>query len=121
MPSPLILPSAKRKPMSRSISIWPLLSVSLFALNPLSSALAEAKKSEDSILTLGTVTVQGNTAGSGPLSTSRVLSSVDILGADILENMPVNYSWGTVQSGSRGDAHRIQSRHHFRQNLLSRL
>jgi len=91
MPSLLTLPRAKRISMARSI--WPLQSVSLFALNPLSSALAETKKSEDSILTLGTVTVQGNSAGSGPLSTSSVLSSVDILGADILEKMPVNYSW----------------------------
>ncbi|WP_230202276.1 TonB-dependent receptor [Pseudomonas syringae] len=60
-------------------------------MSPLCSALADTVKAEDSTLTLGTVTVQGAT--SGPLSTSSVLSSVDILGGDILEKMPVNYSW----------------------------
>ncbi|WP_449441309.1 SulP family inorganic anion transporter [Pseudomonas migulae] len=67
------------------------MSVGLFAINPLCSALADAGKVEDSTLTLGTVNVQGT--ASGPLSTSSVLSSVDILGGDILEKMPVNYSW----------------------------
>ena len=70
-----------------------LLTCGLFALAPLPCALAETPKVEDSTLTLGTVTVQGATGSSGPLSTSSVLSSVDILGADILEKMPVNYSW----------------------------
>ncbi len=87
----MTLPRAKRVSVSRPL--WPLLSIGLFALNPLSSALAETGKTEDSTLTLGTVTVQGASASSGPLSTSSVLSSVDILGADILEKMPVNYSW----------------------------
>ncbi len=74
-----------------SIAPWPLLALGLFALNPLSLALAENRESADSALTLGTVNVQAS--ASGPLSTSSVLSSVDILGADILEEMPVNYSW----------------------------
>ncbi len=91
MPARMTLPRAKRVSVSRPL--WPLLSIGLFALNPLSSALAETGKTEDSTLTLGTVTVQGASASSGPLSTSSVLSSVDILGADILEKMPVNYSW----------------------------
>ena len=91
MPARMTLPRAKRVSVSRPL--WPLLSIGLFALNPLSSALAETGKIEDSTLTLGTVTVQGASASSGPLSTSSVLSSVDILGADILEKMPVNYSW----------------------------
>lgn len=91
MPAPLTLPCAKRVCVSRSL--WPLLSVGLFAINPLLLALAEASRTEDSTLTLGTVTVQGATDSNGPLSTSSVLSSVDVLGADILEKMPVNYSW----------------------------
>ena len=91
MPAPLTLPCAKRVCVSRSL--WPLLSVGLFAINPLPLVLAETSKTEDSTLTLGTVTVQGATGSNGPLSTNSVLSSVDVLGADILEKMPVNYSW----------------------------
>jgi iron complex outermembrane receptor protein len=68
-----------------------MMSASLFAMSPLSSALADVARVEDSTLILGTVNVQGST--SGPLSTSSVLSSVDILGGDILEKLPVNYSW----------------------------
>jgi iron complex outermembrane recepter protein len=89
MPSPSTL--LRAKPLSVSRSMWSLLTCGLFALSPLSAALAEATKTEDSTLTLGTVNVQGN--ASGPLSTSSVLSSVDILGSDILEKMPANYSW----------------------------
>lgn len=89
MPTSLTLRHAKRLSVSRSI--WPLMSVGLFAMNPLCSALADAGKVQDSTLTLGAVNVQGT--ASGPLSTSSVLSSVDILGGDILEKMPVNYSW----------------------------
>ncbi|KPW58364.1 TonB-dependent receptor, partial [Pseudomonas syringae pv. berberidis] len=89
MPAPFTLRHAKRLFVSRSI--WPLMSAGLFTMSPLCSALADAVKVEDSTLTLGTVNVQGAT--SGPLSTSSVLSSVDILGGDILEKMPVNYSW----------------------------
>ncbi|NAT57550.1 TonB-dependent receptor [Pseudomonas syringae pv. actinidifoliorum] len=89
MPAPFTLRHAKRLSVSRSI--WPLMSAGLFTMSPLCSALDDTVKAEDSTLTLGTVTVQGAT--SGPLSTSSVLSSVDILGGDILEKMPVNYSW----------------------------
>lgn len=88
MPASLTLRHAKRLFVSRSI--WPLMSVGLFAMDPLCAALADVGKVEDSTLTLGTVTVQGALGNSGPLSTSSVLSSVDILGADILEKMPVN-------------------------------
>ena len=85
MPAPFMLLRAKRRALPRPS--WPLLCIGLFAFNPLADA------SETSALTLGTVTVQGDSVASGPLSTSSVLSSVDILGADILEKMPVNYSW----------------------------
>ncbi len=85
MPAPFMLLRAKRRALPRPS--WPLLCVGLFAFNPLADA------SETSALTLGTVTVQGDSVASGPLSTSSVLSSVDILGGDILEKMPVNYSW----------------------------
>ncbi len=91
MPVLLTAPRAQRHAVSRCL--WPLISAGLFALNPLCSALAQAGKSEDSALTLGAVTVQGASGASGPLSTASLLSSVDILGADILEKMPVNYSW----------------------------
>ncbi len=87
MPAPSCVPGAKRRPGSRYL--WPLLSTGLFTFHP----FATAATTEDSTLTLGTVTVQGSSASSGPLSTASVLSSVDILGADILEKMPVNYSW----------------------------
>jgi iron complex outermembrane receptor protein len=66
-------------------------SIGVFALSPPSLALAEVSKLENSTLTLGAVSIQGS--ASGPLNTSSVLSSVDILGGDILETMPVNYSW----------------------------
>ena len=89
MPAPFTLPHAKCLSVSRSL--WPLLSLGLFAISPLSYALAEASKTENSTLTLGAVNVQGSTGG--PLNASNVLSSVDILGGDILEKMPINYSW----------------------------
>jgi iron complex outermembrane receptor protein len=77
MPAFTTLPRAKAVPVSPSK--WSLLTCGLFALTPLPCALAETAKVEDSTLTLGTVTVQGSSASSGPLSTSSVLSSVDIL------------------------------------------
>ena len=46
MPARMTLPRAKRVSVSRPL--WPLLSIGLFALNPLSSALAETGKTEDS-------------------------------------------------------------------------
>lgn len=85
MPAPCTLPRAPR--IAVPCSLWSLLWANLFALSPLATA------SETSALTLGTVAVLGTSDASGPLSTRRVLSSVDILGADILEKMPVNYSW----------------------------
>lgn len=57
----------------------------------LTLSCASAMASENSTLTLGAVNVTGNSTG--PLATSSVLSSVDILGGDILETMPVTYSW----------------------------
>ncbi|MPQ84139.1 TonB-dependent receptor [Pseudomonas sp. MAFF 730085] len=85
----ITLPRAK--PLFICCSIWPLLSIGMLASSPLSVALADASNLENSTLTLGAVSVQGT--ASGPLNTSNVLSSVDILGADILDKMPVNYSW----------------------------
>lgn len=46
---------------------------------------------DDSALTLGTISITSKP--SGPLSTRSVFSSVDIVGADILENEHVDYSW----------------------------
>lgn len=49
MPASLTLRHAKRLSVSRSL--WPLMSVGLFAMNPLCSALADVGKVEDSTLT----------------------------------------------------------------------
>ncbi|MBV4499306.1 TonB-dependent receptor [Pseudomonas shirazensis] len=73
-------------------SVVPVLAITCAAtLCPLSQAIAQAVPTDNSTLTLGAVTVSGTS--SGPLATSSVLSSVDILGGDILEKMPVAYSW----------------------------
>ena len=73
-------------------SVVPVLAITCAAtLCPLSQAIAQTVPADNSTLTLGAVTVSGTS--SGPLATSSVLSSVDILGGDILEKMPVAYSW----------------------------
>ncbi|WP_231421408.1 TonB-dependent receptor [Pseudomonas sp. Leaf59] len=64
-----------------------MLSVSLLAFSSLASA------DESAALTLGAVAIQGTSGDSGPLGTRGVPGSVDILGADVVEKMPVNYSW----------------------------
>lgn len=78
-------------PASRCTARAVLPVLALFGLNPLSLAIAETLPAENSVLTLGAVNVTGT--DSGPLATTSVLSSVDILGGDILEKMPVAYSW----------------------------
>jgi iron complex outermembrane receptor protein len=60
------------------------------------SALAHAQTAPtdaagDSALTLGSVTISGQAAG--PLSARSVFSSVDILGASLLQDQHVDYSW----------------------------
>lgn len=73
-------------------NVVPVLAITCAAtLCPVSQAIAQAVPTDNSTLTLGAVTVSGTS--SGPLATSSVLSSVDILGGDILEKMPVAYSW----------------------------
>jgi len=55
-------------------------------------AMAQASEaSADSTLTLGTVNISGSAAG--PLAARSVFSSVDILGASVLEDQHVDYSW----------------------------
>lgn len=85
MPAPFTLPRAKR--VAVPCSLWPMLSVSLLAFSSLASA------DESAALTLGAVAIQGTSGDSGPLGTRGVPGSVDILGADVVEKMPVNYSW----------------------------
>ncbi len=85
MPAPFTLPHAKR--VAVPCSLWPMLSVSLLAFSSLASA------DESAALTLGAVAIQGTSGDSGPLGTRGVPGSVDILGADVVEKMPVNYSW----------------------------
>ncbi|UCJ19118.1 TonB-dependent receptor [Pseudomonas sp. MM211] len=63
----------------------------LFALTPLSQAVADTRNTGDSLVTLGAVSVVAGQAG--PLASHNILSSVDVLGADILEKQPVQYSW----------------------------
>ncbi len=68
-------------------SLPPLvLAASLFVHVPITCAEPAA-----SALSLGTTTVTAGTGGS--LQTSSVVSSVDLLGADVLEQQPVLYSW----------------------------
>lgn len=50
-----------------------------------------ASTSGDSTFTLGSVTVQGSQTGK--LSTRNVLTSVDVLGADRIEDQNVNSAW----------------------------
>lgn len=52
---------------------------------------APADAAGDSALTLGSVTISGKAAG--PLSARNVFSSVDILGASLLQDQHVDYSW----------------------------
>lgn len=52
---------------------------------------APAAASDDAALTLGTITVQ--TPSTGTLATRSILSSVDILSADVLQDQHVDYSW----------------------------
>lgn len=63
----------------------------LCCLAPFAQADADSRVDDDSVFTLGTVTVSA--AATGPLDTSNVLSSVDVLGGDVLQTLPVNYSW----------------------------
>lgn len=51
----------------------------------------EATPAQDAVLTLGTVNVTARSKG--PLDARRVFSSVDILGASLLEDQHVDYSW----------------------------
>ncbi|WP_372439152.1 hypothetical protein, partial [Pandoraea sputorum] len=60
----------------------PLLISALFALSPLNQALADASTAGASLVTLGAVTVTGDQAG--PLASRSILSSVDVVGADLL-------------------------------------
>lgn len=50
-----------------------------------------AQPTNDAVFTLGTVTVPS--APSGPLAVRNVLSSVDILGASMVQDQQVDYSW----------------------------
>nr|WP_139159534.1 TonB-dependent receptor [Pseudomonas argentinensis] len=77
--------------LSTSHSAPPLLLSCLFAVTPLSQALADTPHTGDSVVTLGAVSVVAGQAG--PLASRNILSSVDVLGADMLENQPVQYSW----------------------------
>jgi iron complex outermembrane receptor protein len=56
-----------------------------------SHAQDSAGAAADSTLTMGTVTIHGK--ATGPLATRNVSSSVDILGAAVLEDQHVDYSW----------------------------
>lgn len=64
----------------------------LLALSAVPDALAQTTASgEDSALTLGTVEVSGRR--SGPLQLRNVLTSVDLIGADRLQQQQVLYNW----------------------------
>lgn len=74
-------------------SITPVVMCGLFTLAPLSQAIAETRGAGDSIVTLGAVTVTGTGDERGPLNSRNILSSVDAVGAELLEKQPVQYSW----------------------------
>ncbi|WP_233149248.1 TonB-dependent receptor [Herbaspirillum camelliae] len=64
----------------------------LLAFSAVPDALAQTTaSSEDSALTLGTVEVSGRR--SGPLQLRNVLTSVDLIGADRLQQQQVLYNW----------------------------
>ncbi len=86
------------------------------SLSPLSQAVAETLSSDNSTLTLGAVTVSGSMTG--PLATSSVLSSVDILGADIVEKMPVAYSWELFSRAPGVMLTEFNQGHHLGQALV---
>lgn len=66
---------------------------SSFLLSGLLSGLVHAQDGtpDNPALTLGTVRVEA--AATGPLSARRVFSSVDLLGASVLQDKRVDYSW----------------------------
>ena len=67
----------------------PYLAGLLLALAPFDALRAE--EAGDSTLVLGEVEVSSNE--SGPLSARDLASSVDVIGGDLLEQQPVQYSW----------------------------
>lgn len=67
----------------------PYLAGLLLALAPFDALRAE--EAGDSTLVLGDVAVSSNE--SGPLSARDLASSVDVIGGDLLEQQPVQYSW----------------------------
>ncbi|XAH23775.1 TonB-dependent receptor [Xylophilus sp. GW821-FHT01B05] len=70
---------------------FPLSPLALLALGFAGPLAAQDGASADSALTLGTVNITA--PAGGPLSARGVFSSVDILGASVLEDQHVDYSW----------------------------
>lgn len=89
------MPFAVNTPARVPLRVTIVQASALLALMPWHPALAASGSADDSTLTLGTVNVSG--AATGPLATTSVLSSVDILGGDIIERLPVTYSWELFQ------------------------
>ncbi|WP_434027368.1 TonB-dependent receptor [[Pseudomonas] boreopolis] len=54
---------------------------------------AHSAPQDDSVLTLGTVRAEARAAGERSLPVGRVFSSVDVLGADLVQDQRVDYSW----------------------------
>lgn len=73
--------------MNHRVSPAPLAAALLLALAP----VAHAADGDDAVLTLGKVQVDAR-AGSG-LPVGRVFSSVDVLGADLVQDQHVDFSW----------------------------
>ena len=89
------MPFAVHTPARVPLCVTIFKASALLALLPWYPALAASGSADDSTLTLGAVNVSG--AATGPLATTSVLSSVDILGGDIIESLPVTYSWELFQ------------------------
>ena len=83
------LSAARRRRITSPTSLLAA-AAALSGIIPLDVASAEPA-TRDSTLTLGSVTVTGRS--SGPLPVRSVLSSVDMLGEDLLRNQQVNNSW----------------------------
>lgn len=71
----------------------PLAAAAALALSATPAAHAAPEPADDSTLVLGTPTITVTARSLGPLPARSVFSSVDILGASLLQDQHVDYSW----------------------------
>ncbi|WAC71704.1 TonB-dependent receptor [Roseateles sp. SL47] len=85
--SPAATPLSPSTPPSNQ----PSSAASSLPANAPTAAPAAPAAQQDAVLTLGTVRVEARSKG--PLDVRRVFSSVDVLGASLLEDQHADYSW----------------------------